>query len=153
MDCDAAWENKPTFANTQLVSPQNKVWRAEIPYWWRVTTQIWVRLLILLRQISLEARPIRSPTQICVVTRHLYEISAHVSRRKKPWKGVCSRGDKITISSDTGNYYKAKCLLCYVLFPSRTQKIEFNTLSYIGQTVDSICRGMLRNYTQESPPI
>ena len=86
----------------------------------------------LLRQISLEARQIRSTTQICVVTRHLYEISAHVPRRKKPWKGVCSRGDKITISSDTGNCYTAKCLLCYVLFPSRTQKIEFKTLSYIG---------------------
>ena len=46
MDCDAAWENKPTITNPQLVSPQNKVWRPEIPYWWRVTTQIWVRLLI-----------------------------------------------------------------------------------------------------------
>ena len=31
-----------------LVSPRNDVWgtSAEIPYWWRVTTQIWVRLLI-----------------------------------------------------------------------------------------------------------
>ena len=31
-----------------LVSPWNDVWdrSAEIPYWWRVTTQIWVVLLI-----------------------------------------------------------------------------------------------------------
>ena len=41
-----------------LVSPQNDVWEmsAEIPYWWRVTTQIWV------------------------VTRHQYGISTVVSQ-------------------------------------------------------------------------
>ena len=40
---------KPTFqATLLLVSPPNDVWEtsAEIPYWWRVTTQIWVTLLI-----------------------------------------------------------------------------------------------------------
>ena len=31
-----------------VVSPRNDVWRTngEIPYWWRITTQIWVVLLI-----------------------------------------------------------------------------------------------------------
>ena len=43
-----AWENSRHLATVPLVSPPNDVWetRAEIPYWWRVTTQIWVVLLI-----------------------------------------------------------------------------------------------------------
>ena len=43
-----AWENSWHFARQVLVSPRNNVWgtRAEIPYWWRVTTQILVVLLI-----------------------------------------------------------------------------------------------------------
>ena len=43
-----AWENSRHFAASPLVSPQNDVWEttAEIPYWWRITTQIWVVLLI-----------------------------------------------------------------------------------------------------------
>ena len=36
------------FARPSLVSPRNDVWgtSGEIPYWWRITTRIWVRLLI-----------------------------------------------------------------------------------------------------------
>ena len=43
-----AWENIRHFATPPLVSPRNDVWEtsAEIPYWWRVTIQIWVVLLI-----------------------------------------------------------------------------------------------------------
>ena len=43
-----AWENGRHFATLQMVSPPNEVWEtsAEIPYWWRVTTHIWVVLLI-----------------------------------------------------------------------------------------------------------
>ena len=43
-----AWENSRHFTTSPLVSPQNDVWEmsAEIPYWWRVTTQNWVVLLI-----------------------------------------------------------------------------------------------------------
>ena len=43
-----AWENSRHLATLSLVSPPNDVWEtsAEIPYWWRVTTQIWVVLLI-----------------------------------------------------------------------------------------------------------
>ena len=43
-----AWENNWHFATPPLVSPRNDVWEtnAEIPYWWRVTTQIWVVILI-----------------------------------------------------------------------------------------------------------
>ena len=52
-----AWENSRHLA-TLLISPPNGVWStsAEIPYWWRGTTQIWV------------------------VTRHQYRISALVSQ-------------------------------------------------------------------------
>ena len=41
-------ENSRHFATPPLASPRNDVWEAsaEIPYWWRVTTQIWVVLLI-----------------------------------------------------------------------------------------------------------
>ena len=37
-----AWENSRHFAKLPLVSPRNDVWEtnAEIPYWWRLTTQI-----------------------------------------------------------------------------------------------------------------
>ena len=38
---------QPTFGDA-TISPPNDVWErsAEIPYWWRVTTQIWVVLRI-----------------------------------------------------------------------------------------------------------
>ena len=43
-----AGENSHHFAAPPMVYPWNDVWEtsAEIPYWWRVTTQIWVVLLI-----------------------------------------------------------------------------------------------------------
>jgi len=43
-----AWENSRHLATLPMVSPPNDVWEtsAEIPYWWRVTTLIWVALLI-----------------------------------------------------------------------------------------------------------
>ena len=39
-----AWENSRHWATLTMVSPPNDVWetRAEIPYWWCITTQIWV---------------------------------------------------------------------------------------------------------------
>ena len=42
-----AWENSRHVATPPLVSPRNDVWErsAEIPYWWRVTTQIWAHSL------------------------------------------------------------------------------------------------------------
>ena len=40
----AAWENSRHLAMLLLVSPPNDVWETstEIPYWWCITTQIWV---------------------------------------------------------------------------------------------------------------
>ena len=59
-----ASENRRLFTTPPLVSPRNDVWAtsAEIPYWWRVTTQIWEVLLIGWRQNSPATRPIRSTT-------------------------------------------------------------------------------------------
>ena len=39
---------QPIFGGLPLFSPRNDVWEtsAEIPYWWRITPQIWVVLLI-----------------------------------------------------------------------------------------------------------
>ena len=41
-------ENSRHYATPPLFSERDDVWEtsAEIPYWWRVTTQIWVVLLI-----------------------------------------------------------------------------------------------------------
>ena len=72
-----AWENSRHLATLPLVFSPNDVWetRAEIPYWWRLgSASDW------LNQISQAARPIRSTTQIWVVTRHQYGISALVSQ-------------------------------------------------------------------------
>ena len=48
LHCAKVRENSRHFAMSPLVSPRNDFWgaSAEIPYWWRVTTQIWVVLLI-----------------------------------------------------------------------------------------------------------
>ena len=53
-------------ATLPLVSPPNEVWEtsAEIPYWWRATTQIWEVLLIGWTQISHAARSIGSTIKI-----------------------------------------------------------------------------------------
>ena len=43
-----AWENSRHFATPRLIPPRNDVWEtiARIPYWGRVTSQVWVVLLI-----------------------------------------------------------------------------------------------------------
>ena len=43
-----AWENSQHLVTLPLVSPPNYVWEtsAEIPFWWRITTQIWLVLVI-----------------------------------------------------------------------------------------------------------
>ena len=68
-----AWENSRHLETVPLVAP-NDVWEtsAEILYWWRVTTQIWVVLLIG-----------RAAWEICFnqsEARHQYRISALVSQ-------------------------------------------------------------------------
>ena len=78
---EQAWELSPHFATPQLVSLRNDVWAttAEILHWRCVTTQIWVVLWLVGANFS-SSQPIRSTTQIWVVTRHQYGISEVVSR-------------------------------------------------------------------------
>ena len=47
-EANLTWENSQHLTTPRLVSPRNDVWQTstEIPYWWRVSTQIWVVLLI-----------------------------------------------------------------------------------------------------------
>ena len=73
----AAWENSPHFATPPVVSSRNDAWQmsAEIPYWWRtVPTSVYSFWLV-----ENLLHPIRSSTQIWVVTGHQYGISALVS--------------------------------------------------------------------------
>ena len=82
------WHNMLTYRTTLrhivmplLVSLQNGVREttAEIPYRWRVTTQIWVTSAYdSLKPSSLAELPIRSSTQIWLAMRHQYGISADV---------------------------------------------------------------------------
>ena len=51
---------------------------AEIPYWRRVTTGIWVAPLIYFRLVEEKFQPIRSTTQIWVVSRHQCGIFAPI---------------------------------------------------------------------------
>ena len=97
-----AWENREHLATLRLVSPRNDVWGTfvEIPYWWGVTAQIWVAIMIgwskfLSRHDQSEVLP-RSGL-IRVVTRHQYEISTLFPRTsfrgellifRKLWVGV-----------------------------------------------------------------
>ena len=63
------------------ISPQNDVWEtsAEIPYWWRVTTQIRVLLLIGCATCEICFNQSRALPH-WVVTHHQYGISALVSQ-------------------------------------------------------------------------
>ena len=73
-----------------LVSLKIDVWRtsAEIPYWWRVTTQIWVVLLIGWRNFD----PVRSTAHFWVMTRRQWGVSTRssdvISRENQWWRNV-----------------------------------------------------------------
>ena len=81
------WENSQHFEMPPLFSLENKIWgrSTEIPFWWHVTTQIWVVLghatslfqSNCLKQSSHIARPIGSSAQIWVVTHLHFGISLH----------------------------------------------------------------------------
>ena len=69
-----AWENSRHLATLPLVSPPNDVWETSAEYPDLGSTSDW------LNPISHSTRPIRSTTQIRVVTRHQYEIFELVSQ-------------------------------------------------------------------------
>ena len=74
-------ENRWHFAMPPMISPRNDVWEtsAEIPYWWRVTTQIRVLLLIGCATCEICFNQSRALPH-WVVTHHQYGISALVSQ-------------------------------------------------------------------------
>ena len=121
-----AWDNSGHFATPPLVSPRNDVWEtsAEIPYWWRVTTQIWVVLLIgwskfPTRHNQSEALP--------TVTRHHYGISALFSRtsfRVETGEGVakCRLFPKARPSNVPTNWKTLRVRSQYSLLNSMTQQ-------------------------------
>ena len=73
-----AWENSRHLATPPLVFPKKALWQtsAETPYRWRVHYPNLGSASNWLKQISHEARLIRSFTQIWAVTRRQYRISA-----------------------------------------------------------------------------
>ena len=72
----SAWENSRHLATLPLVSSRNEVWgtSAEIPYWWRDTTQIWVVLLIGCSKIPSHHDQSEALPRSGVVTRHQFGI-------------------------------------------------------------------------------
>ena len=80
-------ENSRQLATPPLVSPPNDVWEtsAEIPYWWRVTTRIWVVLLIGLKQSFSQSESLPWSG-----LRHQYGISSLVSQMS--FRGETSGG-------------------------------------------------------------
>ena len=82
-----AWENSQHFEMPPPFFLENNIWgrSTEIPFWWRITTQIWVVLghatsLLqpnCLKQSSHIARPIGSSAKVWVVTHLHFEISLH----------------------------------------------------------------------------
>ena len=71
------------FRDATTDSSRNDVWQTseEIPYWWRVPTQIWAVLLIGWSKFPSWYDQSEALTQIRVVKRHQYGISALVSQR------------------------------------------------------------------------
>ena len=88
-----AWENSQHFATPPLVSPRNDVWetRAEIPYWWRVTTEIWGRFWLV------EANFSRGRTN----QKHYADLGRHTS---SVWNFSVRSADVTSRGNILGNY-------------------------------------------------
>ena len=89
-----------------MVSPRNDVWEtsAGIPYWWCVTIQIWVALLIGWST----AQPIRSKALIWVVTRHENEISWQVPCTSF----LCTSFSHVTTVKISSHLFRRQNVIC-----------------------------------------
>ena len=112
-----AWENSRHLSTLPLVFPPNGVWEtsAEISYWCRVTTQIWVVLLI-----GRAAWEIWFNQSEALPRRHQYGISALVSQT--------SFGEKASGSV-------AKCRL---FSQAKIYRISWIRIPLLGATADPI---------------
>ena len=123
-----AWENSRHSTMPPVVSPRYDVWEAsaEIPYWWHVTTQIWVVLLISDWSCRVEnlIQPIRSTTQISVVTRHQHQHLRSFLRRHLAGKSVVASPN----------------VCCFLRINLRSRKLAFyrGRISLVGRAPD--CR-------------
>ena len=88
-----ARQNGRLFATPSMAPFRNEVRKtsAEMPYWWRVTTQNWVVLLIGWSKFPPGSANQKHYTQICVVTSRQYGISTIVPHRT--FRGEISGGD------------------------------------------------------------
>ena len=82
---------------------------AEISYWWRVTTEIWVVLLIGRAAREIFLQPIRCTPQTWVVTHHQYGISARVGGVAK-----CRQFSKATEGITLGSIVADCRFQCFV---------------------------------------
>ena len=81
-------ENSQHFTTLSLVSPQNEVWggtTAEIPYWWHVTTQIWVVLLTGWKIASSDEKRYSILGSDTSSVRNFYARSSDVILRERKW--------------------------------------------------------------------
>ena len=90
---NVACANSRHFATPSVVSPRNTVWEtsAEIPYWWRATTQIWVVLLIGWKSASSNQK--HFPDLVCEkssVWNFCVRSSDVISRENHRWRGKLS---------------------------------------------------------------
>ena len=88
-----AWENSGHLATLRLVSLRNDVWGidVEIPYWWRVTTEIWGRFWLV------EANFSRGRTN----QKHYADLGRHTS---SVWNFSVRSADVTSRGNILGNY-------------------------------------------------
>ena len=121
----AAWENSPHFVTPPVVSSWNDAWETstEIPYWWRtVPTSMYSFWLV-----ENLLHPIRSSTQIWVVTGHQYGISALVSYTSLGVETTGSVAKYRLFSLAKGNTVVGSCILH--LFMHTKPKVVLNLLT------------------------
>lgn len=92
------WVNNRHLAMPLFFSLQNEFsgTSTEIPYWWCVTSLIWVALLICPAKSKFAFEPIRSTTRIWVVTRQRYRISAVIPQTSS-YKATSGWGKEASI--------------------------------------------------------
>ena len=117
-----AWENSRHFSTPSMVSMRHNVWQtsADIPYWRRVTTQMWVVFLIghAVRQNQQEALPW---TGLWLVWNFRARFSDVISQGNQWW-----RREKTVLFS---GYIYPFCLLLFLLSFAISANLKWPTLA------------------------
>ena len=119
------------------VSPRNDVWgtSVEIPYWWRVITQIWVEPLIGWKFSSTSQK--RYPDML-VVIRHMRSFL----RRQ-------FAGKPVVASQHVGCFLRLKLKL-HMIFVKKKQKTKTKTNSWIPVCSNNRLSWLVHNVLSES---